>query len=133
MIIDTAIVWALPVVLTAIGDETEDDAVGTVLVAAYLLALAGLLLYGPLLMGRAGPRNGQTLGKQALGIRVVCDDGRPMAFGRGCVRELLGKALLGAATAGLWTLLDVVWPLGDGRRQALHDKLATTTVVRDPA
>jgi hypothetical protein len=34
--------------------------------------------------------------------------------------------LLGSA----YSLLDDLWPLWDGRRQALHDKVARTNVVR---
>jgi uncharacterized RDD family membrane protein YckC len=30
----------------------------------------------------------------------------------------------------LFTLLDCVWPLWDGQRQALHDKIAGSVVVR---
>jgi uncharacterized RDD family membrane protein YckC len=32
--------------------------------------------------------------------------------------------------AALFVLLDGLWPLWDGRRQALHDKAAGTNVVR---
>jgi hypothetical protein len=30
----------------------------------------------------------------------------------------------------VYSLLDDLWPLWDGRRQALHDKVARTNVVR---
>ena len=36
----------------------------------------------------------------------------------------------GAFFSGLYSLLDYLWPLWDGKRQALHDKLAGTNVVR---
>ena len=43
-------------------------------------------------------------------------------------------ALAGAgyAVALLLQLLNVLWPLWDGRRQALHDKAAGTVVVVRP-
>ncbi len=31
---------------------------------------------------------------------------------------------------GLYPLLDVLWPLWDDKKQALHDKVAKTNVVR---
>lgn len=49
---------------------------------------------------------------------------------------ILGLGLLAyvpviSVFAGLAILLDYLWPLWDGRRQALHDKVAGTNVVRD--
>jgi len=32
--------------------------------------------------------------------------------------------------AGLYSLLDVLWPLWDDKKQAIHDKIAGTNVVR---
>ena len=130
-ILDFVIVWTPLVVVTAIGGTTDDDTLGAVVIVAYLLTLAAALLYAPVLMARAGDRHGQTLGKQALRIRVVREDGAPMTAGRGCLRELVGKVVLGVVTGGVWTIVDNLWPLGDRRRQALHDKIASTLVVRD--
>jgi uncharacterized RDD family membrane protein YckC len=31
---------------------------------------------------------------------------------------------------GLWVYLDDLWPLWDAKKQALHDKVASTNVVR---
>src|SRR3954469_25022030 len=49
-------------------------------------------------MTRAGERNGQTLGKQTLGIRVVRNDGRPITPGTVALREVLLKFVLGWGT-----------------------------------
>jgi uncharacterized RDD family membrane protein YckC len=92
------------------------------------------LVYAPMLMAREGARNGQTLGKQALGIRVAREDGRPMSYGTAVLREWVAKTLVfqlaAAIVLGLATLLDYLWPLWDARNQALHDKLASTVVMR---
>jgi uncharacterized RDD family membrane protein YckC len=50
------------------------------------------------------------------------------------VREVVVKALLigtiaASVTLGLAWLLDGLWPLWDDKRQALHDKVASTQVV----
>ncbi|MCW3062958.1 MAG: domain containing protein, partial [Solirubrobacterales bacterium] len=87
-------------------------------------------LYAPLAMAREGARNGQTLGKQALGIRVVRARLAPMDVPVGLLREAVGKQLLTVVTVGLYALADYLWPLGDSQRQALHDKMAQTWVVR---
>jgi uncharacterized RDD family membrane protein YckC len=88
------------------------------------------LLYAPLLMMRRGERNGQTLGKQALRIRVVREGGEPVTLGNGLLREAIGRQLLVAFTYGLYALIDYLWPTWDRARQCLHDKVAQTRVVR---
>ena len=92
------------------------------------------LVYAPFFMKRPGERNGQTLGKQALGIRVVRLDGKPMNYGTGALREWVARTLIFQLAAAflfaLPTLLDLLWPLWDERNQSLHDKIATTVVMR---
>jgi uncharacterized RDD family membrane protein YckC len=93
-----------------------------------------VLLYAPLLMMRQGERNGQTLGKQFLGIRVVRDNGEPMGFGWAALREVLLKNLaVGIASSIIpiipW-FLNFFWPLWDDQNRALHDMAASTHVVK---
>jgi uncharacterized RDD family membrane protein YckC len=83
-------------------------------------------------MTRSGDRNGQTLGKQQVGIRVVRDDGRPVNVGTVLRREVIIKGLLGAVSLGIFGLLDDLWPLGDATNRALHDKMVRTHVVTEP-
>ena len=68
--------------------------------------------YALLMMART---NGKTLGRMALGIRVVRANGKPMTFGFAMLREVAVKALLfgilASITAGLASLADVLWPL----------------------
>ena len=92
------------------------------------------VFYAPLLMRRRGEHNGQTIGKEVAGIRVVREDGWPMSYGAGVLREWLAKTLViqvagVALTGGVAVLLDYIWPLWDERRQALHDRLASTVVL----
>lgn len=73
-----------------------------------------------------------TLGKLACGLRVRAWDVRgPLSW------SLIGKRVLGFQVAtsvpqvgGLYYLLDVIWPLWDTRKQALHDKIAGSAVVK---
>lgn len=79
-----------------------------------------------------------TPGKLLLGLRVRRRDvAGPLPWGT-VLRRWLGQfwtsflslvPVLGAIL-GLYPLLDDLWPLWDGKRQALHDKLAGTNVVR---
>jgi len=84
-------------------------------------------------MRREGRHNGQTLGKQALGIRVVRQNGQPMDYGSALVRQWLVITLLigvvgGAFTGGIASLIDYLWPLWDSRNRAVHDIIASTLV-----
>jgi uncharacterized RDD family membrane protein YckC len=104
--------------------------------AGVILLFAGIavaFLYYPLTMMREGPHNGQTWGKQVLGIRVVRDDGQTVGFGFAVLREFVVKYLLFAVVGGIafgipW-LIDMLWPLWDSQNRALHDMIVKTHVV----
>jgi uncharacterized RDD family membrane protein YckC len=102
-------------------------------IVLYAVAIPLGLLYAPVLMARAGARNGQTLGKQLVGIRVVRTDGEPVTFWTGVLRTVVGQQLLIAITFYAYAVVDYLWPLRDPQRQALHDKLAKTRVHREAA
>ena len=93
-----------------------------------------LLLYAPVLMMRAGEHNGQTWGKQIVGIRVVRDNGQAFDFGYAhCARSSSRGSCSAIASALIlvipW-LLDMLWPLWDDENRALHDMIVSTHVVR---
>ncbi|MCW3013574.1 MAG: domain containing protein [Solirubrobacterales bacterium] len=95
--------------------------------AMYAVVFLASLIYSPMLMAREGDANGQTIGKRAMGIRVVHADGHPMTLSRGLLRDGVGKALLGIIP--LYTIADVLLPLLDAHNQAIHDKVGSTYVV----
>jgi len=79
--------------------------------------------------------DGQTVGKWLCGIRVVRTNGRPMNIGWSMLREAVIKWILfvfvlSPVTGGVAWIVDVIWPLWDDERRALHDMLAGTRVVR---
>lgn len=72
---------------------------------------------------------GQTLGKKALGIRVVrAEDGGPITSGQAAGRAAFYQVLGGLI--GCVGLVDVLWCLWDERKQCLHDKVAKTLVIK---
>lgn len=74
---------------------------------------------------------GRTLGKMAVGIKVVKDDGSPCDFAAAAKRGIVHPLATGAPTVGfLLLLLNGLWPLWDERHQSLGDKLGKTYVVR---
>jgi len=119
------------------GTDNDDTAAGGVILAGVLsvLVFAVLaLLYAPLLMKRDGERNGQTWGKQILGIRAVRDNGQAWGFGSAALREVVLKGLaVGIASSIIpiipW-FLNFFWPLWDDQNRALHDRAASSHVVK---
>ena len=96
--------------------------------------IGAMLGYRPMMMARSGNRNGQTLGRQAAGVRVVRTDGKPIGYRRALVREGLVQTLLFVVPSYLFLwiplALDLLWPLWDPEGRAVHDHLAGTRVVR---
>jgi uncharacterized RDD family membrane protein YckC len=137
-----SVLLVLPLLGLAPGELFDDVGsflLGLLLGLLYLflvlvLTLTTLVLYAGFTMSRPAGRNGQTLGKQALGIRVVRLGGDPSTFGSAVMREAAIKGLLFGGVGGLLfaipTVLDFLWPLWDRDRRALHDMLANTRVVR---
>jgi uncharacterized RDD family membrane protein YckC len=122
----------LTVIVIGIAAGSDAGAVVTGLLG-FLAYLVVASLYAPLLMARDGARNGQTWGKQAVGIRVIRDTGEPISFGFAALREIVVKGFaVGIASSILplvpW-LLDVCWPLWDDENRALHDMVVSTHVV----
>ncbi len=144
LVLDSLLGFAVALVPLAVGaavafadadiDPVTDDisgveALGFVIMGiGFVLALAFDVWNRGLRTGRTG----QSLGKKALGIRVVGKNtqqviGRAAGFGRWAITFAFGVVpYLGACIQ----LLDGLWPLWDEDNQALHDKVVTTVVVR---
>jgi uncharacterized RDD family membrane protein YckC len=75
---------------------------------------------------------GQSIGKRALGIRVVRVDGGPIGYGPAFGRVAF-TYVLNIITFGIGSLVDVIWILWDSRKQALHDKVVKSVVVKADA
>ena len=67
---------------------------------------------------------GWSLGKRAVGLRIIGETGRRPGYGRGFARTL------GAWLSWLSLGLGVLWAAWDRRGQTWHDKMAQTYVVR---
>ena len=68
---------------------------------------------------------GKTLGKMLLRIAVVDETGQEISFGRGLLREIIGKF-----ASGIIFCLGYIWVAFDDKNQGWHDKIAGTYVVR---
>lgn len=115
--IDLLVIW-LTMRIAGLG-LTSDDLllIRPLPMAAFYLVLAFLYLVGFTIGG------GQTIGKMAMGIRVIGDDEQGVDLTGAVVRAL--GALLSVCTLGL--LFVPVFFSAD--RRAVHDRLAGTRVV----
>ena len=78
--------------------------------------------------------SGQTPGKRIMNLRVMKTNGEPVTWGYMFLREFLVKGVLvnaaSAITAGIFFLVNYLFPLWDKDRQTLHDKMLETLVVK---
>jgi len=110
LLLDVIILGVISVILFAISRSLANFG-GLVIGAIYFTLLDG------------GP-SGQTLGKKALGIRVISlKEGGSIGYGRGFVRWLVQNFLS-------WIfLLGYLWMLWDKEKQCWQDKAAGSVVV----
>lgn len=99
----------------------------TTIAVLYGVVIVASVVYNTTMLAREGDRNGQTIGKHAMGIRVVPIAGGPMTMEIAARREAFGRTLL--SLIPLYTFVDILWPITDDRNQALHDKVGRTVVV----
>lgn len=67
---------------------------------------------------------GSTVGKKMLGLKIMNSSYEKISFGKTILRETIGKWLSGILNLGY------LWVLVDKKRQAWHDKIAGTLVVK---
>ena len=109
------LVFLVPYILILVGKGTP----ALLLVGA--LALIGLAIWQLIQEGRTG----QTVGKKALGIRLVKEEtGQPIGVGMAFVRRLAHFLDSIACYIG-W-----LWPAWDAKRQTFADKVCGTIVIR---
>lgn len=76
--------------------------------------------------GPSGARAGQTLGKKALGIRVVSlEGGGSIGYGRAFIRSV------GRIVSAIPLLLGYFWTLWDKEKHTWHDKFAGSVVAQE--
>jgi uncharacterized RDD family membrane protein YckC len=97
---------------------------GTTWAIFAVLALIGFVA-GIVYYAKLEGDSGQTVGKRALGIRVVdARTGGSIGVGRGVGRYF------GRMISGLVCLLGYLWMLWDPEKQTWHDKMTTSYVVK---
>ena len=118
VIIDGLIVGVVAGAVGGIGAAVDSTGL---IVVGYLVWLVGYAAYEIYFHGSS---SGQTVGKRALGIRVVdFATGGPIGYGRATIRWV------GRFISGLLCYLGYLWMLWDKEKQTWHDKMANDVVV----
>lgn len=131
-IVDSLVFFAmvyLPFLLVAIiagatTESSDDPRAGAIMLGGGLLALVGFIAWCWLTIGHM--RNGQSIAKKMLGIKVVRSDGSPISLARFIwLRNVVNWVI---NIVPMYGLIDSLFIFGESR-QCLHDKLADTIVV----
>jgi len=117
------VVIGLVVAVAGTTGKDSDLVVGIGVVLAIVIYLVIGWLYEALL---TSGRHGATLGKQAVGVRIVCPDGAPMSFGRATGRHFL-KVFV---TPMIPLAIGYMMAGFTQRKRALHDMMADTFVIK---
>jgi uncharacterized RDD family membrane protein YckC len=126
-LIDFAVVWLvliiLLIVVAAVGLSVDSDTEG----ALSLVVLVAVVLGYPVAMETLW--HGRTLGKAAMGLRVVRDDGGPIRFRHAFVRGLVGVVV---DKPGITVSVAAFVPmLASARNKRFGDVLAGTIVLSE--
>lgn len=122
----------LPLVVAAVMSESArtrgagDDGTPVFIVAGFVLMLVGLVVWAWFTILYVS-RNGQTIAKKILGIKVVRSDGAPISLGRIFWLRNVLNSLIGLVP--FYGIVEVLFIFGESR-QCLHDKIADTMVIR---
>jgi len=101
-------------------NEAASAVFGMVLLGYAVIFVGAMLIwfYNVYLLGR----DGATLGKRWMKVKVLDAQGQPLGFGKAFLRELVKQVL------GSLCFLLYFWPLFDEQKQGLYDKLFGTHV-----
>jgi uncharacterized RDD family membrane protein YckC len=125
-----ALVAAIPAIIGVVTTQDKEtlqlSTMGNVLVGVTGIAMLGLLIYNLMLIAKEG----QTLGKKMMNIRVVRSDGSRAGFGRVFGIRMFVNGIITAIPllGSLYALVDVLCIFKQDRR-CIHDLMADTKVV----
>lgn len=129
-LVDVALLLIPPMIsgLMGIGFLFSDTArpLGVVLLICSLFWFPVIWIYNEII--RQG-KTGQTVGKSRLGTKLIKEQtGQPIGVGYAILRLFL-MWLFGSLSGGIYTIVDLIFPAFDKKRQRVTDKMLRTIVV----
>ncbi|QHI68399.1 RDD family protein [Tichowtungia aerotolerans] len=92
-------------------------------IALAVIAYSSMLIIPAIYMIWLNGKYGATLGKKALGIKIIMSDGKPISYGRAIGRYF------SYMLSGLILNIGYLMAAFDGEKRALHDHICNTRVV----
>lgn len=108
----------------ALDPENGAAAMSALMGAMGLIQVIGLVMGFLYFALMESGKNQGTLGKMALGLIVVDQDGMRLTFGKAALRYI------GKLVSGIILLIGYVMAAFTPRKQALHDMIASTFVIK---
>ncbi len=110
--------------------QGESETMSPLVIALYGVSGIGFLALLVVQL-RMIAKQGQTLGKKWMSIRIVRSDGSKASFGRIFGLRMIVSGLPGAIpiVGSLYSLVNILFIFTESR-QCLHDKIADTKVVQ---
>jgi len=134
LVIDWLLVWVPPFIIGGIGiaflfsDMARPLGIVLIVVALFWMPVTAIWNY----VIKQG-KTGQTFGKARVGTKLVKEEtGQPIGGGYAFLRWFLSN-VLGWITAGVFTIIDLIFPAFDNKKQRVLDKMLGTVVVDDTA
>ena len=114
-LLDGLIIFAVSVLLNMVLSAVRLGMLGVI--AQLAVSIAYYVFYQK--------KQGQTLGKKVMNIKVVDASGKTPTEVTFFLREIIGKFV-----SAIILMIGYLFPLWDAKRQALHDKIVNTYVVK---
>ena len=116
-IIDEMIIFVIPIIVFALLSFTQSPAFIFIILLWWALPENAYYIY-------FHKKTGQTIGKKALGLKVVKTDGNNLSWGGAFLRRI------GYKIGEIPLFLGQIWIAIDKEKQGWHDKIAHTYVVK---
>lgn len=129
-LIDFVLTWVVAILIVILGVAVLfSDSIrplGIVLIVGGVFWAPALFVFNDII--RQG-KSGQTIGKTRLGIQLVREEsGLPIGVGYAILR-LLASYALNTVSAGLFWIVDYIFPAFDKKKQRVIDKMIQTVVI----
>lgn len=112
--------------IIATAAAAESDLITVLSVGTAIVIFIIVLFFQFVYFGYLWSKDGQSLGMKLVNIKVVRRDGSAVSFWRAGFRGSIGYAI-----SSLIFNLGYLWAAFDGNKEAWHDKLFDTWVVRE--
>jgi uncharacterized RDD family membrane protein YckC len=117
----------LAIITSGIGSENLAGGMCCVMLALFPISTLIVGIYNRVYLVS---KRGSSIGQGVMKLKVVDANGNLLTFGTAMIRLL---AQVGLSIVPLGSLLDLLWPLWDDKRQTLHDKAVGSFVLKQNA